>query len=186
MVDYSVIGGSVRRDGLNLTRERVRGNGQPRNGLMQIGGLAKRAGITLRTIRYYEELGLINHTVRTKGGFRLYDDGELGKLEIIRDLQELDFPLAKIRSLFARKRAVQSGSELAGELRETLTAQLQEMDGRIARFQSMREAILETMDMVRVCANCQLRPTPDVCWSCPLIASRVQVPLPMRALISVS
>jgi DNA-binding transcriptional MerR regulator len=153
---------------------------------MQIGEVARRAGITLRTVRYYEELGLINHTVRTKGGFRLYDDGELRKLEMIRDLQELDFPLAKIRSLFARKRAAQSGAELAGELRETLAAQLREMEGRITRYQALRAAIVETMDMVRVCATCQLRPTPDVCWSCPLIAGRAQVPLPMRALISVS
>lgn len=161
-------------------------NGHPRNGLMQIGELAKRAGITLRTVRYYEELGLITHAVRTKGGFRLYDDGELRKLEMIRDLQELDFPLARIRKLFSRKREAQSGTELAGEVRETLGAQLREMDGRIARYQAMRAAILETMDMVRVCADCPLRPTPDVCWSCPVVTSRAEVPLPMRALISVS
>ncbi len=54
------------------------GNGK--NGLMQIGELARKAGITLRTVRYYEQLGLIKHAVRTKGGFRLYHGEELRKL----------------------------------------------------------------------------------------------------------
>ncbi len=156
------------------------------DGLMQIGELARKAGITLRTVRYYEELGLIHHAVRTKGGFRLYDDGELRKLELIRDLQDLDFPLAKIRQLFSRKREARSGAELAPQVRETLAAQLREMDDRIARYQTMRNAILETMDMVRVCASCPLRPTPEVCGSCPVVTSRPEVPLPMRALLAVS
>src|SRR3989304_4666756 len=120
MVDYSWPVRLDRRGWLSLAGVKAEGNGRPRNGPMQIGELAKRAGITLRAVRYYEELGLINHTVRTRGGFRLYDDGELRKLEMIRDLQELDFPLAKIRSLFARKRAARSGAELAGGVRGTL------------------------------------------------------------------
>ncbi len=171
---------------MRLEKEKSEGNGHRQNGLMQIGELAKRAGTTLRTVRYYEELGLLNHVVRTKGGFRLYDDGELRKLELVRDLQALDFPLARIRSLFHRKREARRGAELAGEVREALLTQLHDMDGRIARYRAMRAALLETMDMVEVCAKCQLRPTPDVCWSCPLITSRAEVPLPMRALISVA
>jgi DNA-binding transcriptional MerR regulator len=185
MVNYSMVVTSVENT-VSLGKGKTDGNGHGRNGLMWIGELANRAGITLRTVRYYEELGLINHAVRTKGGFRLYDDGELRKLEMIRDLQELDFPLSKIRSLFARKRAARSGADLAGDLRETLAAQLRQMDGRIARYQALRAAIVETMDMVRVCAACQLHPTPVVCGACPLITGRAEVPLPMRALISVA
>lgn len=156
-----------------------------KNSLMQIGELARRAGITLRTVRYYEELGLICHTVRTKGGFRLYDRGQLQKLELIRDLHRLDVPLARIREMFSRKREAQRGADLAAGVRETLGAQLQEMEGQIARYQAMRAAVLETMDMVRVCADCQLRPGPDVCGVCPVVTGRTEVPLPMRALISV-
>lgn len=153
---------------------------------MQIGELARKAGITLRTVRYYEQLGLIRHAVRTKGGFRLYRDEELRKLELIRDLQELDFPLAKVRALFSRKREARSGADLAQDVRETLVPQLREMDDRMARYQTMRDAILETMEMVRTCATCPLRPTPDVCGSCPVVTGRASVPLPMLALLSVS
>ena len=153
---------------------------------MQIGELARKAGITLRTVRYYEELGLISHAVRTKGGFRLYDDAELRKLELIRDLQEMDFPLAKIRALFSRKREARCGADLAQDVRATMAAQLTELDERIGRYQALRAAVLETMEMVRACAVCPLRPTPDVCSSCPVVTGRAQVPLPMRALLSVS
>jgi MerR family Zn(II)-responsive transcriptional regulator of zntA len=164
----------------------MQSEGNGKNGLMQIGELARKAGITLRTVRYYEQLGLINHAVRTKGGFRLYHGEELRKLELIRDLQALDFPLAKIRALFSRKREARSGADLAKDVRETLSTQLREVDDRMARYQTMRHAILETIDMVRVCATCPLRPTPEVCGSCPVVTGRPQVPLPMRALISVS
>jgi DNA-binding transcriptional MerR regulator len=166
--------------------DRERGNGNGKNGLMQIGEVARRAGITLRTVRYYEQLGLIQHAVRTKGGFRLYDEAELRKLELIRDMQDLDFPLARIRKLFSRKREARCGAELAPEVRQTLADQLREMEGRIARYQTMRAAILEAMDMVRVCADCPLRPTPEVCGACPVVTGRPEVPLPMRALIAVS
>ena len=157
-----------------------------KNGMMQIGELARKAGITLRTVRYYEELGLINHSVRTKGGFRLYDEGELGKLKLIRDLQALDFPLSGIRELFARKRGARCGADLAKEVRETLASQLHEMESRIARYQTLRNAILESMDMVEVCSDCSLLPTPVVCGACPVVTSREAVPQPMQALIAVS
>lgn len=162
------------------------GQDAPKNGLMQIGALARRAGITLRTVRYYEQLGLIQYAVRTKGGFRLYEEAELRKLRLIRDLQALDFPLARIRALFARKREARSGAELAPDVRASLNAQLEELDGRIARYHVMRTAILETMAMVQVCADCPLQPTPAVCGVCPVVTSRAEVPLPMQALISVS
>jgi len=153
---------------------------------MQIGELARRAEITLRTVRYYEALGLIRHTVKTKGGFRLYGGGELRKLELIRDLHRLDIPLATIREMFFRKEGARSGADLAAGVRETLGAQLQDIEGRMARYQAMRAAVLETMEMVRGCAECELRPGPEVCGACPVVTGRPEVPLPMRALISVA
>ena len=59
---------------------------------MRIGDLAKRAGTTMRTIRYYEQRGLIEPARRTKGGFRLYQEEELRKLRLIKNLQLLAIP----------------------------------------------------------------------------------------------
>ncbi len=161
-------------------------DGTANDGVMRIGELARKAGITLRTVRYYEQLGLIRHAARTKGGFRLYDAEGLRRLQLIRDLQGLDVPLARIRALFARKREARCGADLAHDVREALSAQLHEMDARMARYRALRGAILESMDMVGLCAACPLRPTPAVCGACPVVTQRPEVPLPMRALLSVA
>src|SRR3989337_1273366 len=75
----------------------VEGNDSGIDGrLMRIGDLAKKAGTTMRTIRYYEQLGLIAPVARTKGGFRLYEEDEVRKLRVIKNLQHLETPLAQV------------------------------------------------------------------------------------------
>ncbi|MDP9021544.1 MAG: MerR family DNA-binding transcriptional regulator, partial [Actinomycetota bacterium] len=49
----------------------------------QIGEVADRVGLSLRTVRYYEEVGLIEPSDRTAGGFRLYTDDDISRLELI-------------------------------------------------------------------------------------------------------
>ena len=54
-----------------------------RTGLLQIGQVAERTGLSLRTIRFYEENGLVVPTARSEGGFRLYSDDDVARLEVI-------------------------------------------------------------------------------------------------------
>lgn len=67
--------------------------------LLKIGDLAKRAGVTVRTVRYYEELGLLSPTETSAGGFRLYSADDLRKLVFVKRFKELDFPLEEIQQL---------------------------------------------------------------------------------------
>ncbi len=72
-------------------------NGIERNGThIRIGELAKRAGTTMRTIRYYEQRGLITPAARTKGGFRLYAEQNVQRLLLIKQLQLQNLPLAEV------------------------------------------------------------------------------------------
>ena len=66
---------------------------------MQIGEVASRTGLSLRTIRWYEEVGLIGPTTRSPGGFRLYTDGDVARLEVIMQMKPLDFSLDDMRDL---------------------------------------------------------------------------------------
>ena len=66
---------------------------------MQIGEVADRTGLSLRTIRYYEEVGLIRPTARTAGGFRLYSEGDVARLSVIMRMKPLDFTLDEMRQL---------------------------------------------------------------------------------------
>jgi len=88
--------------------------------MMHIGDLAARAGTTTRTIRYYEELGIIAPEQRTGGGFRLYSDTQLKRLEIVRELKALGLWLDRIQALFMQPQKARTGGELARALRAEL------------------------------------------------------------------
>lgn len=150
---------------------------------MRIGDLAKKAGTTMRTIRYYEQIGLINPATRTQGGFRLYQENELRKLRIIKALQLVDTPLSQIKALVDTRRRGQMAWEIAGGVSTLLEQQLREVNERIAQFRATEASLRETIDILRCCAECSLEPGPDVCPRCPVILSRSEIPVHMRAVI---
>ena len=156
------------------------------DGLLKIGELAKRTGRTLRTIRYYEQLGLIHHSARTKGGFHLYFPDECTKVHFIKGLQLLGTPLAKIRRLLERRREGDSGARTAPEIIEILGRQLEEIDARVAVYRQMQQAIRQTLGILEVCQECPLKPSKEVCCRCDAVTSMKEVPLPMQALIAAS
>jgi DNA-binding transcriptional MerR regulator len=70
-----------------------------RTGLLQIGQVAGATGLSLRTIRFYEENGLVPPTGRTAGGFRLYSEDAVARLEVIKRMKPLGFSLEEMREL---------------------------------------------------------------------------------------
>ncbi|HIW63343.1 MAG TPA: MerR family transcriptional regulator [Candidatus Stackebrandtia excrementipullorum] len=94
--------------------------------LMQIGEVAERTRLSLRTIRYYEEVGLIVPSARTSGGFRLYTDADVDRLRFVRRLKPLALSLEQIRDLVAAIEACRGGEYPGGAsaARETLAEYL--------------------------------------------------------------
>jgi MerR family transcriptional regulator, copper efflux regulator len=70
-----------------------------RTGLLQIGHVAERTGLSLRTIRFYEEHGLVRPTARSDGGFRLYSEDDVARLEVIKRMKPLGFSLEEMQEL---------------------------------------------------------------------------------------
>ncbi|MEX2422158.1 MAG: MerR family transcriptional regulator [Actinomycetota bacterium] len=68
-------------------------------GAMQIGEIATRTGLSLRTIRYYEEIGLVVPTVRTSGGFRIYTEGDFERLLLVKAVKPLGLGLDETRAM---------------------------------------------------------------------------------------
>jgi MerR family copper efflux transcriptional regulator len=66
---------------------------------MQIGEVAERAGLSIRTIRHYEEAGLVVPSARSDGGFRLYTEPDLDRLRVIKRMKPLGFTLEEMRDL---------------------------------------------------------------------------------------
>jgi DNA-binding transcriptional MerR regulator len=67
--------------------------------LMRIGEVSERTGLSLRTIRHYEEVGVVTPTDRSMGGFRLYTEAEVRRLALVRRMRPLGFCLEDVRSL---------------------------------------------------------------------------------------
>lgn len=76
----------------------------------------------MRTVRYYEESGLLTPAGRTPGGFRLYDDDAVDRLLVIRKMKSLGFTLEEMRSLLSVRDEL-AGSTVSAERR----AELQEL-----------------------------------------------------------
>ena len=70
---------------------------------MKVGELAKRTGISIRTLHHYDEIGLVSPSHRTESGHRLYGREEVVRLQQVLSLRQLGFPLEEIRELLARK-----------------------------------------------------------------------------------
>lgn len=69
--------------------------------MQQIGEVATRVGLSLRTIRHWDELGLVTPSARSTGGFRLYTDDDVERLRFVKTLKPLDLGLDQIRALMA-------------------------------------------------------------------------------------
>jgi DNA-binding transcriptional MerR regulator len=93
--------------------------------LRQIGEVAERVGLSLRTVRYYEEAGLVRPSERTEGGFRLYGPREIARLELIKQMKPLGLTLEEMRELLDARDALdttEAGTEEYERALDTLTA----------------------------------------------------------------
>lgn len=66
---------------------------------VQIGEVAARTELSIRTVRHYDEVGLVTPSARSVGGFRLYTDGDVQRLLVIRRMKPLGFTLAEMKDL---------------------------------------------------------------------------------------
>lgn len=100
---------------------------------MQIGEVAERTGLSLRTIRYYEEVGLVVPSGRSPGGFRLYTDPDVDRLRLIMRMKPLGFQLDEMRELLAILDPHDGDPELA------------DPDARLAEFTANAEQACEKL-----------------------------------------
>ena len=110
--------------------------------LLKIGEVARRAGVGVETLRFYERSGLLDRPARTEGGYRLYDAKALKTLEFIKRAQSLGFTLEEIKRIIAESRA---GQRPCAEVRETVRRRLAELDEQMAQIRRYRNALATTL-----------------------------------------
>ncbi|WP_370416644.1 MerR family transcriptional regulator [Streptomyces fradiae] len=94
---------------------------------MQIGEVATRTELSLRTIRHYEEAGLVVPSARSQGGFRLYTERDVERLMVIRRMKPLGFTLEQMRDLLDATDRL-DGEHLSADERELLLDRVREYE----------------------------------------------------------
>ena len=110
--------------------------------VMHIGELAEKTGLSLRTIRHYDEIGLLKASGRTEGGFRLYTQEDLSRLLLIRRMKPLGFSLEEMIELLRIIDTLASGGP-----RSDNPAMRTELDGFVRLAEERREILKSQLDM---------------------------------------
>jgi len=115
---------------------------------MTIGRLARRAGVSVDTLRFYERKGLITQPRRMLSGYRNYSDEVIDRLRFVKDAKGLGFSLREIRELVSL--GVKSTRE-CGPITRKAEAKLGQMTQEIVRLQRLRRTLRK---MIRDCHGC--------------------------------
>ena len=103
-----------------------------------IGNVAKSSGVPIKTIRYYEELGLLKSSARTEGGFRLFNSDVLERLHFIKRAQSLGLSLSEIKEFLN----VHDGGELPCEhIKIKLEDKIKAIDEQIHQLLILRQEL---------------------------------------------
>lgn len=108
----------------------------------QIGEVADRVGLSLRTVRYYEEQGLVVPEARTEGGFRLYTERQIDRLLLVRKMKPLGFSLDEMRTMFDARETLEDPASPEGSraaARETIATFSAQVDERTAKMRRVLE-----------------------------------------------
>jgi MerR family copper efflux transcriptional regulator len=125
---------------------------------MKIGELSRRSGLPVKTLRYYEEIGLLPAMGRSTGGYRLFGEESLRRLDFIRRLKSLGLSLEEIEDCLA----VHDAGELpCDDIQRQLQRQIDLVDermGELRQFRSELQCLLE---------NWRSNPAPNAAVICP-------------------
>lgn len=128
----------------------------------QIGEVAERTGVTQRTLRFYEERGILQPSQRMEGGFRLYSDQDVERIELIKRLQNLlglslaeikemvdaEEVLRQIRATFRPDREIGARRDRLDQVRRALQLQREIVDRKLEQLQEMRGRIDDRFEAI--------------------------------------
>lgn len=131
---------------------------------MNISQVAQRSGVPAKTIRYYEEIGLIR-PLRSANGYRVFREQDLHKLAFVGRARALGFPIEDCRTLVA---LYEDDSRESAQVKAVAQDHLRAIDDKIAQLQTMRETLA---DLVQ---RCHGDDRPD----CPILSDLAKPPSP--------
>ena len=119
---------------------------------LRIGEVARRTGLSVKTIRFYCDQGLLRPIGRSEGGYRLFNDDNLAELAIIRALRALDVSLDELARILEVRRA---GICNCASLKNTILGKIMSIDERIHALQDMKGELSRLLASWQECGGAQ-------------------------------
>ena len=110
---------------------------------MNIGSVAKTTGIPAKTIRYYEEVGLIPPPVRAENGYRDYQDRDVETLRFVQRSRKLGFSIRDVGNLLT---LWQDQNRVSSDVKKLALEHIQEIEDRIEELKSIRDTLVRLTD----------------------------------------
>jgi DNA-binding transcriptional MerR regulator len=111
-------------------------------GGIQIGRVSELTGLTVDAIRFYEKQRLLEHPPRTEGGFRLFSEHDIQRIQFIRRAQQLGFSLSEIRELLVLQR---DRGELCSHVRDLLKNKVATVRQKFQQLRVLEEQLTNSL-----------------------------------------
>lgn len=155
--------------------------------LLTTGEMARLSNSTLRTVRFYEEEGILRPARRTDGGHRLFERTELDRLMLVTDMRLAGLSLDDIKAILDVKRTAATGSAAAQQATRVLAARIEELKEKLAVLNRLRDDLEETTKIVEPCTRCEdEKGFPTACETCTVMTSHPVLPRSVRVLWSIN
>jgi DNA-binding transcriptional MerR regulator len=125
---------------------------------LKIGEVARRSGLTVKTIRFYCDEGLIQPISRSDGGYRLFDDTVFAELTLIRTLRAMEIPLQDVRQILESRR---SGVCTCSALQARIRVKAGEIGEKIVALQGLQAELFAMLDSWEACGGRTPVPPPS-------------------------
>ncbi len=150
------------------------------------GEMARLSNNTLRTVRFYEEAGILTPVGRTDGGHRLFRRCELDRLVLVSQLREAGLSLEEIRVILDAKQTAKSAGDAADTAATLLKACVEGLHKKIAVLTQLTTDLEDTLTCAARCRSCTSPELfPDRCGSCESLRAAEPLPRAMRVVWSV-
>jgi DNA-binding transcriptional MerR regulator len=117
---------------------------------LKIGEVAERSGLTVKTIRFYCDEGLIHPISRSEGGYRLFSDAVFAELTLIRTLKAMDIPLQDVTQILESRR---SGVCTCASLQATIRSKAGEIEQKIAALRDLHSELEDLLSRWQDCGG---------------------------------
>jgi len=133
---------------------------------IRVGELAKRTGKTVRALHLYEELGLLKPVHRSKGGFRLFSQLAIERVEWISKLQDAGFSLHQLQEFLGSVEGTDIASLAMTRVREVFADKLRQTREQIQKLTRLEGDLEASLAYLEACKSCQTVHAPNECGSC--------------------